>query len=319
MPVSPLLRDDLQLGVLAGEGDEPRVQELPDAAAAARALAVADHQLAQLPVLGVETAHEADLDELLPARLLGFEDKNGDGRIQYYNDKNPEFQATADSYGWEGNEMVNVDRDIMVLANPEIAQLPAWVIALVAAGGVAAALSTAAGLLLAISSAISHDLLKSMLKPDISEKGELMAGRIAMTGSILVAGYLGINPPGFAAEVVALAFGLAASSIFPALLMGVFSKRMNREGAIAGMLAGLLATITYIFIFKGFFFIPGTNVFPDDASAWFMGIQPESFGALGALINFVVAFLVSRATAPPPADVQALIEDVRVPGALRHS
>lgn len=249
--------------------------------------------------------------------LLGFEDKNGDGRIQYYNDKNPDFAATAEGYGWQGNEMVNVDRDIMVLANPEIAQLPAWVIALVAAGGVAAALSTAAGLLLAISSAISHDLLKSMLRPDISEKGELMAGRIAMTGAILVAGYLGINPPGFAAEVVALAFGLAASSLFPALLMGVFSKRMNREGGIAGMLAGLTVTIVYIFLYKGVFFVPGTNLFADSAANWMFGIQPESFGAIGALINFVVAFLVSRATAPPPAHVRELVENVRVPGVLR--
>jgi cation/acetate symporter len=249
--------------------------------------------------------------------LLGFEDKNGDGRIQYYNDKNPEFQATAESNGWQGNEMVNVDRDIMVLANPEIAQLPAWVIALVAAGGVAAALSTAAGLLLAISSAISHDLLKSMLRPDISEKGELMAGRIAMTGAILVSGYLGINPPGFAAEVVALAFGLAASSLFPVLLMGVFSKRMNREGGIAGMLAGLTVTIVYIFLYKGVFFVPGTNLFADDASSWMLGIQPESFGAIGAAINFIVAFMVSRVTPPPPAEVRELVENVRIPGVLR--
>lgn len=251
--------------------------------------------------------------------LLGFEDKNGDGRIQYYNDQNPEFQATAEANGWQGNEMTTVDRDIMVLANPEIAQLPSWVIALVAAGGVAAALSTAAGLLLAISSAISHDLLKSMLKPDISEKGELMAGRIAMVGAILVAGYLGINPPGFAAEVVALAFGLAASSLFPVLLMGIFSKRMNREGAIAGMLAGLLATIAYIFMYKGMFFIPDTNLYPDSVEYWIFGIQPESFGAIGALVNFVVAFLVSRVTPPPPLEIERMIENIRVPGALQHA
>ncbi len=249
--------------------------------------------------------------------LLVFEDKNDDGRIQYYNDDNPEFQDEAASYGWEGNEMTTVDRDIMVLANPEIAQLPAWVIALVAAGGVAAALSTAAGLLLAISSAISHDLLKSMLMPRISEKGELMAGRIAMVGAILVAGYLGINPPGFAAEVVALAFGLAASSLFPALLMGIFSKRMNREGAVAGMLAGLLATLAYIFIYKGMFFIPGTNLLADNAANWMLGIQPESFGAIGALINFVTAFLVSRVTPPPPPEVRQLVEDIRVPQGIR--
>ena len=251
--------------------------------------------------------------------LLEFEVKNDDGRIQYYNEDRESFADTASGYGWEGNEMVTVDRDIMVLANPEIAQLPAWVIALVAAGGVAAALSTAAGLLLAISSAISHDLLKSMLKPDISEKNELMAGRIAMTGSILVAGYLGMNPPGFAAEVVALAFGLAASSIFPVLLMGVFSKRMNREGAIAGMLAGLTATVLYIFVFKGMFFIPGTNLFPDEAGYWFLGIQPESFGAIGAAINFIAAFLVSRATPAPPSEIRDMIEDIRVPGALRQA
>ena len=183
--------------------------------------------------------------------LLAFEDKNGDGRIQYYNDANPEFAAQAATWGWQGNEMVTVDRDIMVLANPEIAQLPGWVIALVAAGGLAAALSTAAGLLLAISSAISHDLLKGMLMPHIDEKQELRAGRIAMAGAVLVAGYMGMNPPGFAAQVVALAFGLAASSIFPALMMGIFSKRVNKAGAIAGMLTGLFSTIIYIFVFKG--------------------------------------------------------------------
>ncbi|MEN8821858.1 MAG: sodium:solute symporter family protein, partial [Abyssibacter sp.] len=186
--------------------------------------------------------------------LLAFEDKNGDGRIQYYNDANPEFAAQASQYGWEGNEMVTVDRDIMVLANPEIAQLPGWVIALVAAGGLAAALSTAAGLLLAISSAISHDLLKGMFMPHINEKQELRAGRIAMAGAVLLAGYMGMNPPGFAAQVVALAFGLAASSIFPALMMGIFSKRVNKAGAIAGMLTGLTSTIVYIFVFKGWFF-----------------------------------------------------------------
>lgn len=249
--------------------------------------------------------------------LLGFEDKNADGRIQYYNDANPAFAQTAAERGWEGNELTKVDRDIMVLANPEIAQLPSWVIALVAAGGVAAALSTAAGLLLAISSAISHDLLKSMLMPRISDKGELRAGRIAMVGAILVAGYLGINPPGFAAEVVALAFGIAASSLFPVLLMGIFVKRMNREGAIAGMLAGLLATIGYIFVFKGFFFIPGTNLFPDTVAYWPLGIQPESFGAIGALINFAVAWLVCRVTPAPPDNVAAMVDNIRTPGALQ--
>lgn len=245
--------------------------------------------------------------------LLAFEDKNGDGRIQYYNDKNPEFAAKAESYGWKGNEMVKVDRDIMVLANPEIAQLPNWVIALVAAGGLAAALSTAAGLLLAISSAISHDLLKGMFMPRISEKNELMAGRIAMATAIVLAGYLGMNPPGFAAQVVALAFGLAASSIFPALMMGIFSTRVNRAGAIVGMLAGLSATLVYIFAFKGWFFVPGTEWFPNTAEYWFLGIQPESFGAVGALINFASAMIVSRLTAEPPEHIKALVESIRVP------
>jgi cation/acetate symporter len=245
--------------------------------------------------------------------LLQFEDKNGDGRIQYYNDKNPEFAAQAAAMGWAGNEMVKVDRDIMVLANPEIAKLPNWVIALVAAGGLAAALSTAAGLLLAISSAISHDLLKGTFTPNISEKAELMAGRFAMAGAIGLAGYLGMNPPGFAAQVVALAFGLAASSIFPALMMGIFSKRVNKAGAIAGMLSGLLFTLIYIFIYKGWFFIAGTNWLADSPDAWLLGIAPESIGALGALVNFVVAFAISRVTAEPPEHIQELVESIRVP------
>ncbi|MCB1875448.1 MAG: cation acetate symporter [Chromatiales bacterium] len=245
--------------------------------------------------------------------LLAFEDKNGDGRIQYYNDANKEFSAKAEAWGWKGNEMTKVDRDIMVLANPEIAKLPNWVIALVAAGGLAAALSTAAGLLLAISSAISHDLLKGVFAKGISEKAELMAGRIAMAGAIAVAGYLGMNPPGFAAQVVALAFGLAASSIFPALMMGIFNKRVNRAGAILGMLTGLLSTLIYIFWFKGWFFVPGTAMAANTPDNWFLGIQPESFGAVGALINFVVAILVSKVTAPPPEHIQHLVEDIRVP------
>ncbi|MAA73482.1 MAG: cation acetate symporter [Salinisphaeraceae bacterium] len=245
--------------------------------------------------------------------LLRFEDKNEDGRIQYYDDSNPAFADRAESLGWQGNEMTTVDRDIMVLANPEIASLPNWVIALVAAGGLAAALSTAAGLLLAVASAISHDLLKGMFMPRISEKQELRAGRIAMAGAVLLAGYLGLNPPGFAAQVVALAFGLAASSLFPALMMGIFSKRVNRAGAITGMLAGLSSTLLYIFLYKGWFFVPGTNLLPDDAAHWILGIQPESFGAVGALLNFVFALLVSRLTAPPPDDIQELVENVRVP------
>jgi cation/acetate symporter len=245
--------------------------------------------------------------------LLDWEDKNGDGRIQYYNDKNEEFAAKAESFGWKGNEMTKVDRDIMVLANPEIAGLPNWVIALVAAGGLAAALSTAAGLLLAISSAISHDLIKGMIAPDISEKKELLASRIAMAAAILVAGYLGMNPPGFAAQVVALAFGLAASSIFPALMMGIFNKRMNREGAIVGMMAGLLSTLIYIFWFKGWFFIPGTEMAPNTVDNWFMGISPEAFGAVGAGINFLSAWIVSKVTSAPPEHIQHLVEDIRVP------
>ncbi|MCB1183155.1 cation acetate symporter [bacterium] len=242
--------------------------------------------------------------------LLAHEDKNGDGRIQYYGKG---LDAKAAEYGWAGNEMTKVDNDIMVLANPEIANLPNWVIALVAAGGIAAALSTAAGLLLAISSAISHDLLKGMFMPGISEKNELMAGRIAMAGAILVAGVLGINPPGFAAQVVALAFGLAASSIFPAIMMGIFNRRMNKEGAIAGMLAGLLSTLIYIFWFKGWFFVKGTNMAPDDAAHWFLGISPGSFGAVGALINFVVAYVVAKATKEPPEEIQEMVSSIRVP------
>ncbi len=245
--------------------------------------------------------------------LLKFEDKNGDGRIQYYNDKNEEFAKKAEQWGWKGNEMVKIDRDIMVLANPEIANLPNWVIALVAAGGIAAALSTAAGLLLAISSAISHDLMKGIFTPNISERGELLAGRIAMAGSILVAGYLGLNPPGFAAQVVALAFGLAASSLFPAILMGIFSRRINRQGAVVGMLAGLGVTLLYIFTYKGFLFLPGTNLLPNTPDNWLLGIAPEAFGAVGALVNFVVAWVVSRATAEPPQHIQELVESIRVP------
>ena len=245
--------------------------------------------------------------------LLSWEDKNGDGRLQYYNDKSETFKPKAESFGWKGNEMTKVDNDIMVLANPEIAKLPYWVIALVAAGGLAAALSTAAGLLLAISAAISHDLIKSMIAPNISEKGELMAGRIAMAGAIVVSGYMGINPPGFAAEVVALAFGLAASSIFPVLMLGIFDKRTNGAGAIAGMLAGLATTLVYIFWFKGWFFIKGTEMAANIPANWFMGISPEAFGAIGALVNFIVAIAVSRVTAPPPEHIQHLVEDIRVP------
>ncbi|HAU15935.1 MAG: cation acetate symporter [Pseudomonadales bacterium] len=232
--------------------------------------------------------------------LLEFQDKNGDGKVQYSANK-------------DTNEMVTVDRDIMVLANPEIARLPNWVIALVAAGGLAAALSTAAGLLLAIASAISHDLCKGVFMPDISEKSELMASRIAMAGAIGVAGYLGFNPPDFAAGTVALAFGLAASSIFPALMMGIFNKRINKEGAIAGMIAGITVTLLYVFQHKGIMFVASTSFMGDLPQNWFLGIEPNAFGAIGAVVNFVVAFLVSRVTQEPPEHVQEMVESIRMP------
>jgi len=243
--------------------------------------------------------------------LIQYTDKNEDGRIQLYNDV-PSFEQEADRRGWEGNELV-VNRDILVLANPEIANLPGWVIGLIAAGGLAAALSTAAGLLLAISSAVSHDLIKGSIKPNISEKGELMAARISMAVAIVVATYLGANPPGFAAQVVALAFGIAAASLFPTLMMGIFSKRVNNKGAVAGMLAGLAFTLSYIFVYKGWLFIPGTNNLPDTPENWVMGISPLSIGAVGAIVNFAVAFIVSNATEEPPVEIQELVESVRYP------
>jgi cation/acetate symporter len=247
--------------------------------------------------------------------LLKFQDKNGDGRIQYYNDatKNAETKAKFDAAGWKGNEL-SVNADIIVLANPEIALLPDWVIALVAAGGLAAALSTAAGLLMAISSAVSHDLIKNVFVPDISEKNELLAGKIAMAVSIVVAGWLGLNPPGFAAGTVALAFGIAASSLFPAIMMGIFSKKMNKEGAMAGMLSGLAITLFYVFAHKGIFFIKGTEYLGVIGGAnSFFGITPEAFGAIGALVNFAVAFAVDKVTKEPPAHIQAMVEAVRIP------
>ena len=231
--------------------------------------------------------------------LLQFEDKNEDGLIDYTGSSN--------------NEMVKVDRDIMVLANPEIAGLPNWVIALVAAGGLAAALSTAAGLLLAISSSISHDLLKGVFKPEISEQDELRASRIAMAASIAVAGYFGFNPPDFAAGTVALAFGLAASSIFPALMMGIFSRTINKEGAIAGMLAGIGVTLLYVFQHKGIMFIQSTAFLGDMEPNWFFGIEPNAFGAVGAVVNFVVAYLVSKKTPEIPSDVKEMVERIRLP------
>ncbi len=247
--------------------------------------------------------------------LLKFQDKNGDGRIQYYNDKtkNEAVKAKAEAAGWKGNEL-DVNADIIVLANPEIALLPNWVIALVAAGGLAAALSTAAGLLMAISAAVSHDLVKGVFAPDISEKNELLAGKISMAVAIVIAGYLGLNPPGFAAGTVALAFGIAASSLFPAIMMGIFSKKMNKEGAMAGMLAGLFITLFYVFAHKGIFFIKGTDfVGLIGGPNSFFGITPEAFGAIGALVNFGVAFIVDKMTKEPPEHIQALVESVRIP------
>ncbi|MDC9727523.1 MAG: cation acetate symporter [Candidatus Thioglobus sp.] len=232
--------------------------------------------------------------------LLKFEDKNNDGLISYTGDK-------------KTNEMVKVDRDIMVLANPEIAGLPNWVIAIVAAGGLAAALSTAAGLLLAIASSISHDLLKGVWKPNISEREELRYSRLSMIGAILIAGYYGFNPPDFAAGTVALAFGLAASSLFPVLMMGIFSKKMNKEGAIAGMLSGIGVTLLYVFQHKGIMFVQSTSFLGDMDPNWFLGIEPNAFGAIGALVNFAVAFIVMSRTAKIPANVEKMIENIRVP------
>ncbi len=244
--------------------------------------------------------------------LLDWEDKNGDGKIQYYNDKNADMQAKAAEKGWEGNELTRFNRDILVLANPEIANLPSWVIGLVAAGGLAAALSTAAGLLLAISSAVSHDLIKGAINPGISEKGELLSARIAMAVAIAVATYLGLNPPGFAAQTVALAFGLAAASIFPALMMGIFSTKINNTGAVAGMLAGLSVTLIYIFLHKGWFFVPGTNSFTD-ADPLLGTIKSTSFGAIGAAVNFATAYIVAGATKETPQEIKDLVESVRIP------
>jgi len=253
--------------------------------------------------------------------LIAWTDKNGDGVMQVAKGDafkgSPEF---TDGTGASGERLVSneviadnanevyVDKDIMVLANPEIANLPGWVIALVAAGGLAAALSTAAGLLLVISTAVAHDLLKSTFKPDISEKGELLAARVAATAAIVVAGYLGINPPGWVAQVVAFAFGLAAASLFPAIFMGIFSKSMNREGAIAGMVVGLTFTFSYIFYFK-LMVDASYNV----ADNWLFGISPEGIGVVGMVLNFVVAIVVAKMTAPPPAEIDHLVESIRVP------
>ncbi|MCB0546615.1 MAG: cation acetate symporter [Phaeodactylibacter sp.] len=231
--------------------------------------------------------------------LIAFTDKNEDGIIQYVGDK-------------DKNELT-IDRDIMVLANPEIANLPNWVIALVAAGGLAAALSTAAGLLLVISTAISRDLIKMQIKPDVTEKGELMWARIGAVFAVIVAGYFGINPPGFVAAVVALAFGLAAASFFPAIVLGVFDKRMNREGAIAGMVIGISLMLWYMLKFKFGIFDGGKDAVAALQPGWWFGISPEGFGTVAMTVNLIIALIVSRLTPAPPQEVQDIVEDIRVP------
>ena len=249
----------------------------------------------------VETVSNAEYEELPEwfgnwekTGLIKFEDKNADGIVQYVADKSI-------------NELT-IDRDIMVLANPEIAQLPNWVIALVGAGGLAAALSTAAGLLLVIASSISHDLFKKIIKPDISEKGELIAARLSAFVAVLIAGYFGINPPGFVAAVVALAFGLAAASFFPAILLGIFDKRMNKEGAISGMIVGLSLMFFYMAKYK----LGWLGEMPP-ASEWWFGISPEGFGTVAMVVNFVISITVSRFTPAPPQHVQDIVEDIRIP------
>ncbi|AWX45868.1 putative symporter YwcA [Flagellimonas maritima] len=231
--------------------------------------------------------------------LLAFDDKNKDGKIQYVADK-------------AKNELT-VDRDIMVLANPEIANLPAWVIALVAAGGLAAALSTAAGLLLVISSSVSHDLVKKIFVPNISEKGELWAARGAATVAVVIAGYFGINPPGFVAAVVALAFGLAAASFFPAIVLGIFYKKMNKEGAVAGMVVGILLMLFYMLKFKFGIFDGGKAAVEGLKASWWFGISPEGFGTIAMLVNFTVSLVVNKFTNAPPEQVQEIVENIRIP------
>ncbi len=227
--------------------------------------------------------------------LIKFDDKNNDGKVQYVADKN-------------ANEL-KIDRDIMVLANPEIANLPNWVIALVAAGGLAAALSTAAGLLLVISTSLSHDLIKKQIKPDLTEKQELMWARIGAIFAVSVAGYFGIHPPGFVAATVALAFGFAAASFFPAIILGIFDKRMNKEGAITGMAVGLVLMFFYMAVYKLGWFVESKP----PASEWWFGISPEGFGTVAMFVNLIISIVVSRLTPPPPAEVQQIVEDIRVP------
>ncbi len=245
--------------------------------------------------------------------LLTYTDKNNDGQIQYYDDSNVAFNNTvAIPNNWKGNELT-IDRDIMVLANPEIAKLPNWVVALVAAGGLAAALSTAAGLLLVISSSISHDLLKKQFRPNMTDKEELLSARMAAAVGVCVAGYFGINPPDFVAAVVALAFGLAAASFFPAIILGIFDKRMNREGAVTGMIVGICLMSFYILKFKFGVFDGGKEAVSSLKGDWWFGISPEGFGMIAMMVNFVVSLVVSRMTATPPEYVQKIVEDIRIP------
>jgi cation/acetate symporter len=264
--------------------------------------------------------------------LLSWVDKNEDGKIQYFHGvpfvdtpnqqrdsttneriRGPQGQVLISNQLNDNNNELYVDPDIMVLANPEIADLPAWIIALVAAGGLAAALSTAAGLLLVISTSISHDLIKMQIRPDISEKWELRWARIGALIAVLVAGYFGINPPGFVAAVVALAFGLAAASFFPAIILGIFDKRMNMQGAVSGMIVGISVMLWYMLKFKFGIFDGGKEVLADLKSDWWFGVSPEGFGTIAMVFNLVVSLVVSRMTPPPPADVQQIVEDIRVP------
>lgn len=254
----------------------------------------------------IETVSEKKYDELPEwfgnwekTGLLKFEDKNKDGIVQYVADASV-------------NEL-SIDRDIMVLANPEIAKLPNWVIALVGAGGLAAALSTAAGLLLVIASSISHDLIKKIINPKISEKGELLAARLSAVVAVIVAGWFGINPPGFVAAVVALAFGLAAASFFPAIVLGIFYKRMNKEGAIAGMIVGLFLMGFYILKFKFGIFDGGRTAVAGLKPDWWFGISPEGFGSVAMVANFIVSIVISKFTPPPPKEVQDIVENIRIP------
>lgn len=246
--------------------------------------------------------------------LLTFTDLNSDGKINYYNDKSKDetFLAQASANGLKGNEL-KIDNDIMVLANPEIANLPAWVIALLAAGGLAAALSTAAGLLLVISSSVSHDLIKKMINPNISDKNELWAARGAATVAVVIAGYFGINPPGFVAAVVALAFGLAAASFFPAIILGIFYKKMNKEGAVSGMIVGMLLMLYYMLKFKFGIFDGGKEVVASLEKDWWFNISPEGFGSVAMVANFIVAIVVNMFTPEPPQHVQEIVENIRIP------